>query len=157
VKPGDKTSEIKKLLARRHSDKREWVYIHELPDGTGSECRGWIDGFAINCWHCNSLRRIAYEIKISRSDFLSELKFSEKRRSALLFSNEYYFVTPKDLVIKSELPLECGLIEWDGAQHLKTIVKAPRRAAHPPSWTLLAGALRTYGHQRWQEDRENKE
>jgi len=143
----EKTQKIKDLLERRHEDTRQWVYIHEMPEGTGGACRGFIDGFAINCWHCNDLEKVAYEIKVSRSDFLKELKFPEKRRAALLFSNQYYFVTPKGLVKKEEIPLECGLIEWEG-ENLVVALKAPTRAAHPPSWTFMAAALRTYGHQQ---------
>lgn len=40
------------------------------------------------------MKRVCYEVKISRADFLSELKQPIKRRIGLRYSNEFYFVTP---------------------------------------------------------------
>lgn len=47
-----------------------------------------------------------YEVKISRSDFKSDDKWTEY----LPFCNKFYFVCPPDLIQPSELPKEIGLI-----------------------------------------------
>jgi hypothetical protein len=57
------------------------------------------------------MKRVCYEVKTSRADFLCELKQPLKRRIGLRYSNEFYFVTPAGLLNTSELPIECGLVE----------------------------------------------
>ena len=94
-------------------NKSEWIVIPELRLGTGfigdSEQR--IDLFAFHEWPSHNNKTISYEMKISRGDFLRELRLSEKRKPALRKSTRFYFVTPPDLVKKKENPEECGLIE----------------------------------------------
>jgi hypothetical protein len=58
-----------------------------------------------------SMKRVCYEIKTYRADFLCELKQPLKRRIGLRYSNEFYFVTPRRLLDIPEIPVECGLIE----------------------------------------------
>lgn len=57
------------------------------------------------------MKRVCYEVKTTRSDFLSELKRPLKRRIGMRYSNEFYFVTPAALVSAAEIPAECGLVE----------------------------------------------
>lgn len=49
---------------------------------------------------------IGYEIKVSRNDFLQDNKW----HLYLQYCNEFYFVVPKGLVKKEELPDHVGLI-----------------------------------------------
>jgi hypothetical protein len=57
------------------------------------------------------MKRVCYEVKTFRSDFLAELKHPLKRRIGMRYSNEFYFVTPAQLVDIAEIPAECGLVE----------------------------------------------
>ena len=57
------------------------------------------------------MKRVCYEVKTSRADFLSELKRPLKRRIGMRYSNEFYFVTPAGLISLAEIPPECGLVE----------------------------------------------
>ena len=52
---------------------------------------------------------ISYEIKISRSDFLSDIN-SAKWQRYLKFSGGVIFAVPKGLITKNEVPFECGLM-----------------------------------------------
>lgn len=56
------------------------------------------------------IKPTAYEVKHSRSDFLSDMKKEEKWRSYLEVAEKLYYVCPKGLIRKEELPKECGLI-----------------------------------------------
>jgi len=51
-----------------------------------------------------------YEIKVSRSDFLVDLKNPEKRGAAMKISEAMYYVCPKDMIKVSEIPDGFGLI-----------------------------------------------
>lgn len=147
-----KTSEVLAVLrstyqGRWNADK--WAYFEELRVGTGYG-RGVeqrIDAWAMHLWPSESMVRIAYEVKVSRADFLNELKNPLKRRKALLFSNMFFFVTPPGLVKPEEVPLECGLEEvhtspGETEQRLKIIVPAPWRDNPPPPWSLFAAVAR---------------
>jgi hypothetical protein len=50
-----------------------------------------MDAFALNCLPHTSMRRVCYEVKTSRADFLCEIKQPLKRRVGLRYSNEFYF------------------------------------------------------------------
>jgi len=85
--------------------------------------------------------RIAFEIKISRTDFNRELRKPLKRWAGMLFTNRFYFAAPKGLISKSDLPTECGLIEVDGGVG-KVIVEAPWRESMQPTWPFVAALAR---------------
>jgi hypothetical protein len=153
-----------------HTSDREWLFFRELRVGTGR--RGGnlqrLDAFALNSYPHTGMKRVCYEAKISRADFLGELKHPLKRRIGMRYSNEFYFVMPAQLVDVSEIPAECGLIEagfatpeeWrllicrhagffhfdpDTHQYCLLTVPAPWRDTPGPTWQLTAAMLR---HQR---------
>ncbi len=99
--------------AALHTVSYEWLFLRELRVGTskrnGSVQR--LDGFALNSLPHTAMKRVCYEVKTSRADFLSELKQPLKRRIGMRYSNEFYFVTPAGLVDVNEIPAECGLVE----------------------------------------------
>ena len=77
-----------------------------------------IDAYAIRLWGATGdkpYRRVAYEVKVSRSDFLSELKRPEKRAGAMEISHQFYFAMPAELAerclpdVAARAP-ECGLL-----------------------------------------------
>jgi hypothetical protein len=53
-----------------------------------------LDAFALNTLPHTAMKRVCYEVKISRGDFLSELKHLLKRRIGMRYSNEFYFCCP---------------------------------------------------------------
>ena len=87
------------------------------------------------------MKRVCYEIKTSRADFLCELRNPLKRRIGLRYSNEFCFVTPARLVQSAEVPAECGLIEAGPAMPSQWR-PAPWRETPGPTWQLLAAMVR---------------
>lgn len=102
-----------------------WIYYTELMNGRSVSRR--VDFWAMNCWHSENYLRISYEIKISRSDFLHEIKDPSKRDFGMSISNQFYFVTPPGLIKDEELPESCGLVEMSEEGQLITVIKAPMR------------------------------
>ncbi len=150
-----------------HASSSEWIFLRELRVGTGYHRNSAqrLDAFALNCYAHMSMRRVCYEIKTSRADFLCELKHPLKRRIGLRYSNEFYFVTPSGLLNISEVPVECGLIEIEvgciGSQnsaqlgpdtfshfapeqqaYCRVVVLAPWRETPGPTWQFVASMLR---------------
>lgn len=136
------TTQIKKSLKQRYSDKTRWAYFNECPVGSGWRGTNFMDAFVIAIWPSDQNRRIAFEIKISRQDFLNEFRKPNKRRPALFFSNEFYFVSPKDLLNPEEIPSDSGLIEYFEDGKLVTKIKAPFRESIRPNWNFVGALLR---------------
>jgi hypothetical protein len=118
-----------------HRAKSEWIFFRELKVGTGHRHGSLqrLDAFALNCLRHQAMRRICYELKISRADFLSELNQPVKRRMGMRYSNEFYFVTPHGLVDYGEIPVGCGLIEI--GQGRADAVSAGRNHAMGLGWS----------------------
>ena len=58
---------------------------------------------------------MVHEIKVSRSDFQSDVR-SEKWRKYQSFSKHIFFVVPAGMVAATEVPPETGLIWYDGTK-----------------------------------------
>ena len=109
----DETSLIEIVARAMHPSASEWLFLRELRVGTGRQNGGAqrLDAFALNTLPHTAMKRVCYEMKISRADFRSEIKRPLKRRIGMRYSNEFYFVTPADLIGLTEIPPECGLVE----------------------------------------------
>ena len=150
-----------------HASVSEWLFLRELRVGTGMRRSSLqrLDAFALNSLPHTGMRRICYEVKTSRADYLGELKHPLKRRIGMRYSNEFYFVTPADLVKPSEIPPECGLVEaglaspeqWreimprqagffsydaETQAYCLIAVPAPWRDTPGPTWQLVAAMMR---------------
>ena len=150
-----------------HGSKGEWLFFRELRVGTGRRNRSAqrLDAFALNCLPHLAMKRVCYEVKTSRADYLCELKQPIKRRMGMRYSNEFYFVAPPKLLRTEEIPVECGLIEagvatadewralfprhtglfhFDPAKSAYCVVTvpAPWRDSPGPTWEFTAAMLR---------------
>jgi len=150
-----------------HHRSSEWIFLRELRVGTGfrNSAAQRLDAFALNCFPHTSMKRICYEVKMSRADYFCEMRNPLKRRIGLRYSNEFYFVTPAGMLEISEIPIECGLIEvglcagemtvsgltpaqaftyFDPrhTMYCRMTVQAPWRETPGPTWQFVAGMLR---------------
>ena len=125
-----------------HSSASEWLFLRELRVGTGRQNNGAqrLDAFALNTLPHTGMKRVCYEVKTSRADFLSEIKHPLKRRIGMRYSSEFYFVTPAALVTTAEIPPECGLVEA-GYAYCMITVPAPWRDTPGPMWQLVAAMM----------------
>jgi len=168
----DESALIEIVERALHFSPSEWLFFRELRAGTGRQNGGAqrLDAFALNTLPHTAMKRVCYEVKSSRADFLCELKHPLKRRIGMRYSNEFYFVTPAGLVSAAEIPSDCGLVEAGHAPYAEwrqligrhagffnydperqaycmITVPAPWRDTPGPTWQLLAAMLR---HQRRQ-------
>src|SRR5580693_1965856 len=154
-----------------HGSRSEWLFLSELRVGTGRRSSSGqqgiqrLDAFALNCFPHLGMKRVCYEVKTSRADYLGELKRPLKRRIGMRYSNEFYFVVPAEMISIAEVPPECGLIEvgtatieewralikrhagffaFDPArgEYCMVTVPAPWRDTPGPTWEFVAAMLR---------------
>lgn len=166
LRPGA-TALLDTLERALHVSKSEWLFLRELRVGTGHRNNGAqrVDAFALNCLPHLAMKRVCYEVKVSRADFLGELRKPLKRRIGMRYSNEFYFVTPANMLKPSEIPVDCGLIEagvttfeeWrqlikkqagffyfdpETGAYCLMVVPAPWRDTPGPTWQFVAAMMR---------------
>ncbi len=168
----NRTRLILDLLAAKHSAQgnglaREWVFAEELRINTGfgpdttlpmdHPARiGWeqrIDAYAMHTWPSQRYQRIAYEVKVSRSDLRRELEQPAKQDAALALSNELYLVLDHDVRYDDlKVPEEWGvmvlayrqptLLDEAGRARLKTVRKASYRDTEQPGFGFMLSLAR---------------
>lgn len=135
-----KAEDIINLIYKRYSGD-EYVVLEQVPDGTGSYQRRWIDAAVFSLWPSKGLDRMAFEVKVSRSDFLHELSNPLKHQWAKESFHQFWFVAPKDVIQIEELPNGTG---WMYPRGDKLCIKKHCQRNEKPKLddTLLAGFMR---------------
>lgn len=133
----------------RRTGRRAYLDLQLGPAGSPRP-----DVFTI-CHSYQSPEPLSYEIKISRSDFQSDVG-SGKWRKYLNFSTGVFFAVPKGLIARDEIPADCGLIVR--FEKVWRVAKRPAvRSIQIPQSVLLKIAFDS-GHKRvWGEDPEPRE
>lgn len=128
-----KAEDLVKLIKARYPMNRpdgyqSHVVLEQVPDGTGMHQGHWIDVAVFSLWASKGLTRHAFEIKVSRSDFIQELQNPLKHKWALECFHQFWFVAPLDVIQLEELPPNIG---WMYPKGDKLAVK--RHAVPNPS------------------------
>ena len=100
--------DIQGLLAQKYCAP-EWAYFSTVPDRTGGGNR-IADGVAMNLYPSNGLKLTCFEIKVSRSDLMAELKDITKSECVGKYCDYFTLVIPKGIVKAIELPAHWGLL-----------------------------------------------
>ncbi len=118
---------------------RDWFLFSQI------RLRGYqdtiVDALAIQHARGPSLVRV-FEIKVSRGDFLTELKNPRKRINAMELANDFYFAAPVGVIKEKEIPEGCGLVEIHRGGKVFVTLEAPHSASESPSWPLVVGILK---------------
>lgn len=148
------TAEILALL-RRYYRPPAWAFFLELRAGTGYNYNrlAWmkgsdrqnverrLDAWAFHLWPSGGYRPTGFEVKVSRADFLHDVKTASKRARYLALCQYFYYVTPKDLVRPDEVPPEAGLM-YATTSRLKVVKFPPERTIPQPEWDFFAAICR---------------
>lgn len=117
------------------------VVLEQVPNGTSRFQDRWIDVAVFKMWQSTGLTRSAFEIKVSRSDFLNELKQPEKHKWCLDCFHEFWFVAPKEIIQIEELPEGVGWFYPKGSK-LVTARQAKYNSSPKLDDILLAAFMR---------------
>ena len=100
--------EITNALKLRHKKRGDFFGSQIKMGPSGSKI---MDGVAIpSTWSPRTI--VGYEIKVTRSDFLSDQKYPHYMTTCNLF----YFVVPKGLIKKEEVPPRVGILEYNNGK-----------------------------------------
>lgn len=135
--------DLKRLLLERHAKPvGEWAVFTEVNEGTGAQMGGRIDVAAFNCWPSGRFTRLAYEVKVSRGDWLRELAHPAKRAWAEEQFNECYFVCALGVAGEDEVPDGWGLMTTTKAGDKLRRVKVARWREVEVGPALIASVIR---------------
>lgn len=107
---------ILKGLGKMHQRRNGWELFPEM-----QLWKRRVDALAVRLYNSGP-PLVAYEIKVDRGDFLSEIRNPDKRAEAMSVASAYYLAAPEGLIAHEEVPDGCGLV---------TVKLGPRGAIRP--------------------------
>lgn len=120
----------------------EWAVFFEVANGTGSHGRRYADAVAMNLYPSRGLEINGVEVKVSRSDWLRELKNPKKAEDVYRYCDRWWLaVSDPNIVQLGELPATWGLMILTG-KSLKIATQAPKLEPVPLDRTFFAALCR---------------
>lgn len=136
--------DIKQRLREKYPLAEGWITMDEV---TPPKTQRRFDMVSIMGWGSRGHEVLGFEIKISRSDWLRELKEPAKAEPLVSLCTRWWIVAPPGVVEAAELPPAWGLLVIHPEQ-IRTGKQAP--TLEPPAWSdavwrcmLLRQATRT--------------
>ena len=144
-----RTSELLQLLSQRYQPP-SGAFIPEFVAGTGAYSNSRADALAMELWESNGWEIHGFELKVSRADWLRELKVwnTEKATPVKRFCDRWYVVAANSKIVKyaDELPRGWGLMfaedDKDGGKRLHTMIEAPKLTPEPYGRHFIASLMR---------------
>ena len=134
------TVSLRTLLRRRYSvADGEWIIMEEVaakPAGGG-----FADAVAMNTWRSRGYAVHGFELKISRGDWLRELKNPGKAEPVFRYCDRWYLVSEPNVVKPGELPATWGHLERRGGS-LHVATEAPKLQPEVVSREFFASMMR---------------
>ena len=133
-KAGTTPADLVRALERRHPSP-PWVLA---PEVVIAEPLRLVDLLAVGLF-----KVVAYEFKLSRSDFLRELELPEKRQPAVDLASAFYFCAPAGLIRPEELPPGAGLVEVFPGDRFLVARESAWKDPDTPHWQLVNSICRS--------------
>lgn len=136
------TSGLVVAALRKAYDDRSYAFLEQVRGGTGAQGSRYADGMAFGLFPSRGLDIQGFEVKVSRSDWLSELKQPAKADEIFQFCDYWWLAAGSDSIVKDgELPEPWGLMVLrDGEMHVSK--QAPRLHPIAPSKAFIASIMR---------------
>jgi len=143
-------ADIAAILVKERHPQKSWVCVREMRAGCGYGMHErTVDLFCVEASPAKGCPAVAYEIKVSKSDFKRDISKPEKHRPALTYSDRFYYVAPVGVIDVALLPPWAGLVEVHDARpdvprwaQTEVVCRALPRSKCAPSWPFLVSMLR---------------
>ena len=135
-------AEILHALKKKFPEN-EYAVLPQVRNGTGFERRARTADAMVMClWPSRGLELQGIEIKVSRSDWLREMKAPQKAEDIFAYCDRWWLVVSSTDIIKDgELPSTWGLMVM-GEKGIRVKSPAPKLDAKPMDRLMLAAMLR---------------
>lgn len=136
------SDQVKALLQSSFGGGDKHAVLFEVRNATGHSATRSIDAVTMSLWPSLGLELTGMEIKISRSDWLRELKAPAKASATFEYFDRWYLVAPRTVAKMDEIPEPWGWLAPEGGK-LVTLKKAPKNEdVKPLDRKFLASILR---------------
>lgn len=133
-------------LASRYCDSLQWVFLTQVRSSTGGANR-IADAMAFNMYGSTGYEILGFEIKVSRSDFLSELKNMSKSDEIMGYCDKWYLVVSDAKIVQDgELPKNWGLLVLKDGKLVQKVRAVPKKP-DPMPIHFIASILRRGGQE----------
>ncbi|WP_443698630.1 hypothetical protein [Pseudomonas sp.] len=139
-----KTPDVKAALRARFIAP-EWSLFFEVADATGSRQSRWADAVAMNLYPSRGLEIHGFEIKVSRSDWLRELKDPTKSAPVQRYCDRWWIICPDGVIKPGELPPTWGHYDVKPGGVIRQVVAAPKLDAQVVTKEFMAALVRRAG------------
>jgi len=139
-----KATEVKAAIRQKFIGN-EWAVFFEVADGTGANSKRYADAVAMNLWPSRGLELHGFEIKVSRSDWLSELKNPEKSEAIQQYCDRWWIITPAGIIKPGEMPPTWGQYEVSDTGKIRQIIAAPKLEPKDVNRQFMAALMRRAG------------
>lgn len=137
--------EVVQALAKKYAPPA-YAFLRQVANRTGGANRT-ADALAMCLWKSQGFELIGFEVKVSRGDWLNEVKHPEKADPILRYCDRWFIVTgSRDIIKAGELPEQWGWIAPRG-DGMEIVRKAPYLKPAEPPREFLAAILRRFGEQ----------
>lgn len=120
----------------------EWALFFEVSNGTGHHGHGYADAVAMNLYPSRGMEVNGFEVKVSRGDWLRELRDPAKAEGVFKYCDRWWLVIAgKDVAKIDELPVTWGMLELVG---VKLVIRkqAPELTPQPLDRPFFAALAR---------------
>lgn len=150
------TSDLTHRLFRKYDTSEDAItdkYIVATQVRTsGSYTDRTADAVVIGSWPSSGYQVEGFEVKISRSDWLNELKHSNKHLATKKYCHRFYLLIASETFVKpGELPDDWGMMVAHG-NGLKIVKQAPELVPEPMSVQFVTGLMRANKRETIPED-----
>jgi len=139
-------SDVRAALRARF-EGRAWACFDEVGNATGSRCSRYADFIAVSLWPSRGLEIHGVEIKVSRTDWLKELRDPKKADDIQKFCDRWWVAAGSESIVRAgELPPTWGLLELNKRKRLVAKVEAPKLEPEQLTKGFVAALLRRAAH-----------
>lgn len=141
--PKFNTAQLMDLLRTKYPRDRYALFFN-VPDAVSLDARRRIDAVAVGIWKSVGREVDAFEIKVSRSDWLRELKQVDKADPFISICDRFWLVTADSKIAKlDEIPAAWGWMSATkhGLRVQRPAAKLPTSRDNMP-WGFIVGLLR---------------
>jgi hypothetical protein len=137
------SSDVKKAISDVFAPPAYQTFF-EVSNATGYGIKSYADAIAMGVWPSTGHEIHGFEVKVSRSDFLNEMKNPEKAMPIMQYCHRWSLVCPANMVKPDEVPATWG-IYWFKDGVIRKARQAPLLEAKPLTAGFVAALVRRAG------------
>ena len=135
--------DVLKSLRKNMFVENAWAWLTQVRNGTGyTRTTRYADALAVSCWPSRGIYATGIEVKVSKSDWMGELKDPRKSAEVQKYCRFWYIAAPEGIVEPCQLPETWGLLVVTSGGITEARSPVANKSAAEPSWSFFASIAR---------------